>query len=381
MASLNQFAWVAGTSVYRFGHNSIPNIPISNFPPDADLSRWAMLHDGSAYRFYAFRRGSNDTIYQGSFDGSAYVFGHNSIPVLRLVDFPADSDASSFAMLHDGSAYRLYLRRAGDPRTLYQSSWVEGTDMYRFGHNSIPAIPVTGFPDDTDWSRWMMLHDGSAYRHYAFKQGSDTQFYQGSFNRPNSAYEYAFNSIPVLTLEGTPADSDTSHASMLHDRSDYRFYFQVKQVAPPNPDPDPEPNPNPNPPTKFSERGAFVTPILNVSDVNASVAWFQKLGWSLAYAFGDSFACLRFGWGQLFLSRDSQGLRGGNPVGPGVGDDAGATWHCWWMASPAEVDLVHRLAIDAGVIVVSPPENKPWGERELRIAHPEGHVIRVTATL
>ena len=44
--------------------------------------------------------------------------------------------------MHDGSAYRLYLRRSGDPRTLYQASWVAGTDTYQFGHNSIPAIPV-----------------------------------------------------------------------------------------------------------------------------------------------------------------------------------------------------------------------------------------------
>ena len=142
MSSLNQFAWVAGTAIYRFGHNSIPNIPIVGAPDDADLSNWAMLHDGSAYRLYAFKRGTTDTLYQAAFNGSAYQFGFNSIPVLRLVGFPADADASSFAMLHDGSAYRLYLRRSGDPRTLYQASWVAGTDTYQFGHNSIPAIPV-----------------------------------------------------------------------------------------------------------------------------------------------------------------------------------------------------------------------------------------------
>lgn len=191
MSSLNQFAWVAGTAIYRFGHNSIPNIPIVGAPDDADLSNWAMLHDGSAYRLYAFKRGTTDTLYQAAFNGSAYQFGFNSIPVLRLVGFPADADASSFAMLHDGSAYRLYLRRSGDPRTLYQASWVAGTDTYQFGHNSIPAIPVVDFPGDTDWGRWMMLHDRAAYRLYAFKAGSDREFYQASFD--GGAYRFAFN--------------------------------------------------------------------------------------------------------------------------------------------------------------------------------------------
>jgi uncharacterized glyoxalase superfamily protein PhnB len=416
MSSLNQFAWIANTSIYRFGHNSIPNIRIVDAPADADLSNWAMLHDGSAYRLYAFKRGTTDTLYQASFNGEAYQFGHNSIPVLRLVGFPADADASTFSMLHDGSAYRLYLRRQGDPRTLYQASWVEGTDVYQFGHNSIPAIPVVDFPEDTDWSRWMMLHDGSAYRHYAFKAGSDREFYQGSFD--GAAYRFAHNSIPTLTLEGTPPDSNTSRAAMLHDNADYRFYFQTTEVAQPQPEPPTEPPAQPEPPTEppaqpeppteppaqpepptrppeFSDRGAIVTPILNVSDIGASVRLLEALGWTrrnvytaeglVADASDEAglaaalFATLRFGYGQIFLSLNSQGLRGGNPVGPGSDDYAGANWVYWYMSSPEEVDAIHRRAEKAGIVIVAPPEQKPWGEYEVRIAHPDGHVFRVAA--
>lgn len=401
MSSLNQFAWVAGTAIYRFGHNSIPNIPIVGAPDDADLSNWAMLHDGSAYRLYAFKRGTTDTLYQAAFNGSAYQFGFNSIPVLRLVGFPADADASSFAMLHDGSAYRLYLRRSGDPRTLYQASWVAGTDTYQFGHNSIPAIPVVDFPGDTDWGRWMMLHDRAAYRLYAFKAGSDREFYQASFD--GGAYRFAFNSIPTLTLEGSPPDSDTSHAAMLHDGADYRFYFQTAAVAQPPAEPPAEPpagppaEPPPPAPPVFSDRGAIVTPVLNVADIGASVKWLEALGWTrrnlysaeglLADPHDDAavatalFATLRFGYGQIFLSLSSQGLRGGLPVGPGSGDDAGATWMYWYMSSPAEVDEIFARATAAGFTIVAPPEAKPWGEHELRIAHPDGHVFRVAATI
>ena len=35
----------------------------------------------------------------------------------------------------------------------------------------------------------------------------------------------------------------------------------------------------------------------------------------------------------------------------------------------------------AGFTIVAPPEAKPWGEHELRIAHPDGHVFRVAATI
>jgi catechol 2,3-dioxygenase-like lactoylglutathione lyase family enzyme len=155
-------------------------------------------------------------------------------------------------------------------------------------------------------------------------------------------------------------------------------------VQPPAPDPDPPiVPPPPQPPQTFAERGAIVSPILNVSDVPASIAWFASLGWTLAYGFGDpaTFAAIRFGWGQIFLAQDSEGLRGGSPVGPGSGEDAGANWMCWYMSSPAEVDLLQRLAADAGHTIVAPAEDKPWGERELRLAHPDGHVFRISATL
>ncbi len=228
LVSLNQAAWVPGSTTYRFGFRSIPNIPITGEPADADAERWAMLHDGSVYRLYAFKRGSNDRIYQFGFNGASYAFGHRSIPELRLIDFPADTDASSFAMLHDGSNYRLYLRRAGDPRTLHQAAWVPGTGTYRFGFRSIPRIPVTGFPADTDWNRWGMLHDGSRYRFYAFKAGSDTRFYQGAFNPGAGEYQFGFQSINELQLVGTPANSDTREMALLHDGANYRFYFQTR---------------------------------------------------------------------------------------------------------------------------------------------------------
>lgn len=230
-ASLNQAAWVSGSNNYQYGHRSIPNIKIRNAPADTDWKRWAMLHDGAAYRLYFFKKGSKSKIYQFAFNRAknVYEYGYNSIPVLTLVGAPRDANFRSFAMLHDGKDYRLYLRQKGNPRVLYQFAWVQGTTTYKFGHRSIPKMNITGFPRDTDWRRWQMLHDGSAYRLYFFKKGSNTQFYQGSFKRSTQSYEYGHNSIPVLNLVGMPANSNTRRAAMLHDGTDYRLYFRTKR--------------------------------------------------------------------------------------------------------------------------------------------------------
>ena len=62
MPSLNQFAWVAGTTNYQFGHNSIPNIPITGAPADTNGARWAMLHDNAAYRLLHADRNASRAI-------------------------------------------------------------------------------------------------------------------------------------------------------------------------------------------------------------------------------------------------------------------------------------------------------------------------------
>lgn len=213
---------------YQYGYNSIRNIPITGAPADTNFLRWAMLHDGGAYRMYFFRGSSADTLYQFAWDGASYAFGHNSIPVLTLVGAPADVDAGSLSMLHSGGAYHAYLRRLGDPRTLYQFIWVPGTTTYQWDVAPyIPALPVTGFPADTDWSRWDMLHDGSTYRIYAFRYGRNDRLLQGAWNPGAGEHQFAYNSIPKLRLLGYPSNSDVGLSAMLHDGSDYRFYFQT----------------------------------------------------------------------------------------------------------------------------------------------------------
>ena len=219
---LNQAAWESGTTNYVYGHNSIPNIPISGAPADADFTRWAMLHDGTTYRLYFFKQGSNDTLYQFGYNPATttYEYGFNSIPTLQITGAPAEADPSSFAMLHDGSVYRLYMRGLSDPRKLYQFGWDGST--YAYGHMSIPVLDTTSAPVDADFSRWAMLHDGGVYRQYVAKAGSADTLYQFGWN--GGTYEYGHMSIPQLSILGMPANSRFDSFAMLHDGGDYRFY-------------------------------------------------------------------------------------------------------------------------------------------------------------
>ena len=138
-----------------------------------------------------------------------------------------------------------------------------------------------------------------------------------------------------------------------------------------------------------------VTPILNVSDVPASIAWFEKLGWKRGFTWNDGgmidgagdrngagpahFGAVCCGECEIFLCKDGQGSRGGPMPRHAGDDDTGGVWMSWWLSSPAEVNEVHALAIKEGVTVTRPPTDEPWGVRESHIRHPDGHTFRISA--
>lgn len=224
MSSVNQAGWVPNSAYYKFNY---PTVPITGAPADTNWRRWSMFHDTNAYRMCFFKGSTRDTIYQFGWNGSSYEYGYQSNPVLTLTNIPADADVNSFSMLQGDSYDRLYLRQLGNPNLLYQFLRVPDTATYQYGLSpAVPQLRVTGFPFDTDWARWTMLYDGF-YRLYAFKLGTNTQFYQGAWNAKASEYQFAFTSIPVLNLDGLPTNSNLASPSMLYDGSVYRFYFQT----------------------------------------------------------------------------------------------------------------------------------------------------------
>src|SRR5262249_16575625 len=108
-----------------------------------------------------------------------------------------------------------------------------------------------------------------------------------------------------------------------------------------------------------------VIPILNVSDVPASFAWFEVLGWRRGFSWnanglsddagdrnedGDaSFGSVCSGNATIFLCHDGQGARGTSlPKFPGD-DETDGVWMSWWVDDLADVDRTHALALERGM--------------------------------
>ena len=66
-----------------------------------------------------------------------------------------------------------------------------------------------------------------------------------------------------------------------------------------------------------------LTPILNVSNISESFAWFEKLGWQKGWDWGDppTFGGVCSGECEIFLCQNCQGSRGG-PMRQHAGDDS-----------------------------------------------------------
>lgn len=126
-----------------------------------------------------------------------------------------------------------------------------------------------------------------------------------------------------------------------------------------------------------------ITPILNVSNLLESFAWFEKLGWRRCWDWGSppTFGAVGSGKVQIFLCQNAQGSRGGPAPRHAGDDDTGGVWMSWWVESPAEVDAVYQLALKVGAAVTWPPTDEPWNVREFHLRHPDGHTFRVSAGL
>ena len=121
-----------------------------------------------------------------------------------------------------------------------------------------------------------------------------------------------------------------------------------------------------------------INPILNVRDVSAAIAWFERLGWRTCWEHRDdgpggrvTFGAVGSGDCELFLCEDDQGGRGDLRVdGQGTG-----SWMSIWVD---DVDAVHAHCLAVGIAVAMPPTDEPWGAREMHLETPDGHVLRIS---
>ena len=123
-----------------------------------------------------------------------------------------------------------------------------------------------------------------------------------------------------------------------------------------------------------------VTPILNVSNIRESFAWFEKLGWTKGWDWGDppTFGGVCSGKCEIFLCENGQGGRGRSSeksFGPESFSlpDKGA-WMSIWVD---DVDAVYEHCKAQGIEITMPPTDKPWNVREMHVRHPDGHIFRI----
>jgi ketosteroid isomerase-like protein/catechol 2,3-dioxygenase-like lactoylglutathione lyase family enzyme len=129
-----------------------------------------------------------------------------------------------------------------------------------------------------------------------------------------------------------------------------------------------------------------VTPILNVSSVVESFAWFERLGWRKNWGWGDdqkkpTFGAVGAGQSEIFLCQNGQGGRGRGPnrtTFGGAGEDDTMDKGAWMSVWVDDVDAVHARCVEYGLDVTHPPTDEPWGVREMHVRHPDGHVLRVS---
>ena len=125
-----------------------------------------------------------------------------------------------------------------------------------------------------------------------------------------------------------------------------------------------------------------LTPILNVSDIQQSFAWFEKLGWKKGWEWGTppDFGGVCSGECEIFLCQGAQGGRGRagsrarsvrtvtKPPTRACGCRSGST-----MSMPS-----HQRCLEQGLEVTWPPTDMPWNVREMHVRHPDGHVFRIS---
>jgi uncharacterized glyoxalase superfamily protein PhnB len=124
-----------------------------------------------------------------------------------------------------------------------------------------------------------------------------------------------------------------------------------------------------------------ITPVLNVSDIAASFAWFEKWGWKKKWDWGapPTFGAVSCDNATIFMCLNAQGGRGKgtNTTTFQVNGDEAADKGVWMCVFVEDVAEVYQQCVAAGLEITLPPTNVPWGMREMHLRHPDGHVFRV----
>lgn len=164
---LFQFGFNSDTQAYEFGFGMDAVIPVAGIPVGLDTSSFAMLHDGENYMLY-FMDASNSSVHPFFLDTSR---GLEFIPAetteIPVLGGPEDIDLSRWAMLDDGSDTVLFVgNKDQSVNLIYAFPLKVSRATFEFGDGSLPEVPIDLIPENSDLSNFAMLHDGEDYRLY-----------------------------------------------------------------------------------------------------------------------------------------------------------------------------------------------------------------------
>ena len=79
-----------------------------------------------------------------------------------------------------------------------------------------------------------------------------------------------------------------------------------------------------------------LTPILNVSDIEASFQWFEAIGWKRLWRWEEDggFGAVGCGHVEVFLCQGAQGSRGERRPRFAGDDETDGVWMSWWDNTP-----------------------------------------------
>lgn len=124
-----------------------------------------------------------------------------------------------------------------------------------------------------------------------------------------------------------------------------------------------------------------LTPILNVSNMEQTFEWFEKLGWKKSWDWGDpvTFAGVCSGESDIMLCLNAQGGRGRGTASTTFGStgDEISDKGVWMMLFVDNVDEVYRECLAQQLEITWSPTDMPWNVREMHVRHPDGHIFRI----
>lgn len=120
----------------------------------------------------------------------------------------------------------------------------------------------------------------------------------------------------------------------------------------------------------------FIAPLILVDDINRSRAFYEQiLGQTVKFDFGED---VQFeGDFSIHLREHYQSLLGGADAYPVTRK---ANWGEFYFETD-EIEAIEQRLRQAGVEVIHPVREQPWGERVLRVYDPDGHILEIGESL